>query len=258
MKTYAAALVAALSLAPLAAAPAAAPAAADGGSCYWRNVTLVAGPGAGVVTGTPGDDVVLVTGSGVTLNTLEGDDRVCVSGALDVTVDSGPGRDIVVLTDTGDAAPTGSVEGGDDGDELVLYSNSAVDADLQQDRVQFYGTTNQAPTAISVHGFRDLRLAAPGVSATGDRRDNRIVMSGCPGTAFASGRQGDDRIRLTSGPLTCPGTAKAVFSGGPGDDRLYGGSRNDLLRGGPGRDLADGGPGFDRCLTSEKVRDCER
>lgn len=258
MKTYAAALVAALALAPVATAPAApAAAAADAGSCYWRNVTLVAGPGAGVVTGTSGDDVVLVTGSGVTVNTLEGDDRVCVSGALDVTVDTGPGRDIVVLTDTGDAAPTGSYEGGDDGDELVLYSPTAVDANLQRDRVQWYGTGNQAPTQATVHGFRDLRLAAPGVSATGDRRDNRIVMSGCS-TAIATGRQGDDRIRLTTGPLDCRGGAKAVFTGGPGNDRLYGGSRNDLLRGGPGRDLADGGPGIDRCLTSEKVRDCER
>lgn len=256
MRTCAAALL--LAATGLLAVPAAAAPASAAGTCQGRAVTIVAGPGEARSVGTPGPDVVLVTGSGIEVDTGAGNDLVCATGSLLLDVDLGPGRDRLVLADPGDTAPTGSAQGGDDGDALLLSSTVSLSVDLQQDRVRWYGTSDRAEAVLTVDGFRDVRVDAPGSSVVGDRRDNRVVVAGC-GSSLARGERGDDVLRLAAGRLDCLVAApRTVLSGGPGDDRLTGGPGRDLLRGGTGTDVADGAAAVDTCVSVERRRSCER
>lgn len=101
-----------------------APAAHAAGSCQGMPATIESS--GGTVTGTPGDDVILVTGR-ADVHALEGNDVICVVGG---TVDAGPGDDRVEVTGpaNGTFLETAYLGPGDDRYTSTGYGYDQVDA----------------------------------------------------------------------------------------------------------------------------------
>jgi hypothetical protein len=147
----------ALTLALVATCWAAAPAQAVGESCRGQTATIIGEPH-GVVTGTPGDDVIVSNGADDVVGGT-GDDTICVTAVADgqaVDVDAGPGHDLVDTV--GGDSGGGYLEAmrivlGSGADELVggaavdtVYTGSAYGVDTDTDRVSTGGGSDDVYT----------------------------------------------------------------------------------------------------------------
>ncbi len=262
--------------------PADAPASASS-VCSVFTPTISASSGA--VAGTSGDDVVVVSGSVTQVDTLEGDDVVCLADTTAlVTVHTGSGNDEV----TAAASSRTSISTGA-GDDYVNAGRTGVDTGSGDDTIDFfvpYGEPSDLNlgkgddtiragafrTAIvdlaareitldgvssPLHHAEDVEVVARRVVVEGDGDDNSIRAGGC--RVDLSGGAGNDSLAMVdmsiSGPSHC-GTRRAQETGGPGSDQLRGYGGDDLLVGGPGRDYAYGAGGRDHCVAERRVK-CE-
>ena len=156
-------------------------AAAD--TCQGRAATVVGTPGQYVLTGTEGDDVIVTNGAGPTLG-LGGNDLICVTGGtsplLEVSVDAGPGDDVV------DAS---AVVGGVDvelGAGSDTYTGSPYDETV-------HGGTNGYDGGSAVDTERDTITTGPGgddrvVSGSDRTVPNRdvVIVGADDGTGFGN------------------------------------------------------------------------
>jgi Ca2+-binding RTX toxin-like protein len=258
-----AALVAA-ALAPL---PAALPAYAAA-SCQGMPATIEAT--SGVVTGTPGDDVVVASGTVTSVDTGAGRDLVCTgehTGTM--SVDTGAGSDLVTIgpgsvdlgTGPGDdelyfgrdtAGAPSSLDLGTGRDSMLVYAvGMSVSANLQEHVFHLGSSTSELRHAEVVSVLADtVALRGDGERNTFDAAGCRVRLWGGPGADVLR------EVRQDEGVLDgC--TTRARLFGGPGDDRLRGFSGDDLLNGGPGQDTAYGAGGSDRCIAEVRQK-CER
>jgi hypothetical protein len=228
----------------------------------------------GTVTGTEGDDVILLTGP-ATISALGGDDLICAVGAstvdagsgadsvlLDgtstdpVAADLGAGRDRLVLGQFGtEPALTGDVQAGSGRDTLALAAGKRVDADLDGGNIKVRQPS--VFTSLTIGGFEDVEATAPRVNVLGDERANIVLTYSCHAGVHAGA--GDDRVEVTRLQATrqppCPTGQHARYFGDAGDDGLFGWKYSDRLVGGPGHDIADGDRGRDDC-KAEIERNC--
>ena len=254
-----------LTLLPSGAVPAA-------GACLLGTATIEST--GGTVTGTEGDDIILVTGP-ATISALGGHDRICaVAGS---TVDAGAGNDSLELSgssdqpvevDLGDGddrlvvgsresrpAVTGDVHAGDGRDLLELSADKRIDVDLSGGNVKV--RQQHVLTFLVIDGFVDAVAVAPRVNVSGDRWANEVAAWACYATVHAGA--GRDRVHLYAAPGSfrsrrCPTDRHARFFGAAGDDVLTGLRWSDRLVGGPGHDVAQGHGGRDECVAEVEVR----
>jgi serralysin len=238
--------------------------AAHAASYCWGKVATIEVT-SGSVTGTPGRDVIVVSGTVTSVESGGGRDLICVgdhSGSM--SVGTGSGNDLLDVS----GGPV-SLDAGADDDELFLDQTSAgseislgtghdeltlhapdrrVRADLQRHVLQVDGRVG------SLHHAEDLFVDARRAVLRGDGDDNDFLVYAC--SIQLAGAGGDDVLRVgQQDNHAC--LYQARMSGGPGDDSLQGGKGDDTLTGGPGQDLASGAGGTDRCVA-EVVRTCER
>ncbi|QIG44914.1 calcium-binding protein [Nocardioides anomalus] len=198
-------------------------------TCRDQAATIEASEG--TVEGTPGPDVIVVTGTNTKVLAGEGDDTICVVGGAGVVgVDAGPGNDVVdttaagVPTDTvlgpgadtftggpqsdtvrssGDAA-TDTVATGAGRDTFTTYANGPVVVDLgpDDDILSFNATAGTAGSQLDLGDGSDLLLVEDAVDLAIDLAEGTLVQKGVVSKAVhaedvqASGRdvvvRGDD------------------------------------------------------------------
>ncbi len=188
------------------------------------------GTGSDVLSGGGGDDTILSgTGTGEIISGGGGNDTIITkSGAILVTGDDGNDRISVVVAGGGIAQ---HFYGGDGYDTLVIDASALVaPLDLSVDVVDANGEVvvvagggRVADTSVTYGGFERFLI-------TGGSGDD-VIRGSVNATPDASGNP--------------TGGNNDVFSGGAGDDRLYGFIGDDVLRGGSGNDLLVGGDGKD-------------
>ena len=178
-----------------------------------KNVTrLVLGAaGRDVVTGTPGDDVI-----------LGGGDWPDAAGGLGDAIDGGAGDDLIASSGTSELLDGGA------GTDTVDFSAAGVCS------ISLDGVVNDGPGAPSTPdellGFENAVGCGGGGTVTGNDKVNVLRAAG-PSTLDGLG--GDDVLQGGDGADT--------LNGGDGDDRLSGGDGADVLVGGADTDLADYG-----------------
>jgi Ca2+-binding RTX toxin-like protein len=260
--------------------------AADVETCQGKPATIVAGLGS--VSGTEGDDVIVVKTAETSLTevyALGGDDTICVTGPL--PVERGP-EDIVSFVVGGLGTDALEVVASGAEDDLEVYGVEQVDIRLLRgdDRLLVAGVTSPgvvmggagqnrltvlSPKRIAIDlsdelmvvegaentlsGFRKVRAYAKQVELTGSAVDETLQAWGC--RTEVRGGKGDDF--LTAGSYKDAESCRrgALVLGQKGDDRLRGTAWDDRLLGGTGRDRANGKRGTDRC-EAELRKACER
>ncbi len=189
--------------------------------CFGEKATIVAD--SGYVAGTPGADVIVVSGN-AEVHGMGGDDRICGSDL----VYGGPGNDRIHY-------------GGLSEYDLELHGGRGDDRIFLTSKV--FGDINGGPGAD--------RLAS---------RAGEQWINGGPGDDLITGGAGEDRLSGGRGDDVVRGNAghDKVY-GYAGDDRVYGGTGHDVLQGNGGRDAGFGGPGRDTCDDSiERAVNCGR
>ena len=253
-------------------APATGPSAAAETGLGRTATSVGTGP---TITGTDGRDVI-VTGPAHTVDALEGDDLVCVSGPDDaprvLTIDLGPGDDEVIVEPAGVVATGSRLDAGPGRDLLVaaqLEGRQAVN--LGRDRWLLDSRS------ATVTGLEDVTLVAPSVRILGDDGPNTLGSTAC--FAKLDGNGGDDylanrpRSYVAAHTFDCVASSRlhgdrgddrlvdshgaGALHGGPGRDSLLGRDGDDQLDGGGGRARAAGGQGRGRCDAAREGR-CER
>ncbi|GHE15094.1 hypothetical protein GCM10011376_01680 [Nocardioides flavus (ex Wang et al. 2016)] len=190
-------------------------------------------------SGSPLSDRV-TGGSGDTVNTAGGDDRIdgartAVGGfgddvITDVTdfASGGPGDDRIVQT-----APTGGVDGGEGHDTWEIdfdLDTLAPPYDSLAFAVTASALTLSVPgtpisQAVPISGLEHVEATVP-----------RVLPSTWDGATFP----GTQAVRAFSGPQVVVGGAFAdALSGGAGDDTLTGGAGSDALHAGAGNDVVN-------------------
>lgn len=205
--------------APLLAVGAPAAEAQQTPTCFGQDATIAVRDAEADVAGTEGPDVMVVTGSFVTVYGLGGDDRICTNG---------------------------HISGGRGDDRLLGFRRTNVVRELTlgggpgDDRIYRRGPRDGDPhlTPVMRGGPGNDRLE-------GGTNMDRIL-----------GGRGSDRI-FGGGmwDVLRGGRGKDVVHGDARGDRLFGGARADRLVGGAGRDSASGGPGDDEC-DAERETSC--
>ncbi len=263
-------------------------------TCFGEPATLVGTPGADVVEGTGGRDVI-VTGKGFDeVHGRGGNDRICTGRGGDQLYGEG-GRDRLAAGPDGkrvdDDVITSDLLVGGPGDDLlnggpglrddspgrgdtVVYRGSprAVHLDLDS------GVAAVGPSHDRLVSIEDAVGSAQADILTGDERENDLT--GGRGADMLRGMGRFDRLIGGAGADDAFGGPDAAYDiilggsgadrllGGPGDDEVYGDADADRLAGGrgddrlygdAGQDTADGGPDrrFDVC-RAEMVTGCER
>jgi Ca2+-binding RTX toxin-like protein len=161
------------------------------------------------VIGTVGDDNLLGTNCGETIDGRAGDDNIDARGGDDVIV-GGDGDDHIIAGSGNDVVYAGA------GNDVVFggYGNDIV----------FGGAGND-------HLY-------------GESGDDTILGEG--GNDFISGGSGSDILIAGDGNDTVHGDAdNDTLDGGAGNDHLFGGTGNDVVTAGGGNDLLQGGDGND-------------
>jgi Ca2+-binding RTX toxin-like protein len=161
----------------------------------------------GTVEGTPGPDVIVVTGTNTKVLAGEGDDLVCVVGGAGVlSVDAGPGNDVVDTTAAG--TPTDTVLGagadtfaggaqsdtvrsagdpatdtvatGAGRDTFTTYANGPVVVDLgpDDDILSFNATEGTAGSQLDLGDGSDLLLVEDAVDLAVDLDEGTLVQKG--------------------------------------------------------------------------------
>lgn len=261
--------------------------------CQGKPATIVVDVArdGGTVRGTPGDDVIVITGSGgdaglISVHALEGNDTICVQGALpndtgpeddESDVDGGPGIDAfeyigsdqddflevfnteildirmaggVDRLELSNVTGTGAVKGGGRRNNLTLTSQSKIVVNLKDKVLKVESTGDYRIT-----GFDRVSASATHVRLTGDAAANQLKARGCRATL--RGGQGNDLLGAEAKPAPGCGAPGARQFGQQGHDLLRGTRKDDVLLGGPGRDTAIGKKGNDRCVA-ERRSGCER
>jgi uncharacterized repeat protein (TIGR01451 family) len=167
--------------------------------------------GDGVITGTPGDDVICGGG---------GRDIITCSGGND-TILGGGGNDVIDCSAQQCGAGVPTIIGGPGNDTI---------------RIDCPGTA-LSPVVICGNEGNDRIIGGRGVD----------IIDGGAGNDFVNGRGGNDRLYGGTGnDRLYGGTGNDQLYGGSGNDRLYGQAGNDLLYGENGNDLVVGASGFDK------------
>jgi dipeptidyl aminopeptidase/acylaminoacyl peptidase len=185
--------------------------------------------GGGYEAGTEGPDAVVVTGEGVQLEMLGGDDLVWVARSADpqtlvseIRIEAGDGADRFVLE-----GGRNIVFGGP-GDDVVT-------------------TSSRIGQRVSLGDGNDYALTWSGDDVLYGGAGNDRLFAGT-GRDRVFGGLGDDRIEAW-------GAGAKTMDGGSGDDRISGGYGPDRLIGGPDRDEVDGKKGADRISIRDGAAD---
>lgn len=174
-----------------------------------------------VLSGTPGDDVIVARGGDDYVGGGDGNDTICSGDGVD-DVFGDPGNDWI---DSGGA-------------------NDSVEGNAGADYMKLGGTTlpyNGPPEFLPPNG--------------GSLARGNIFCSDC---LHAGGSAGPDEV--VGGPGRDLGGLEAgsdVFYGFAGRDSVGGGDGNDFLYGGTGTDSAHAGAGKDTCRGFESKISCE-
>ncbi len=201
----------------------AAPAWSAGEMCGTQPATIVvpANPG-GPVEGTPGDDVIFVTGT-ADVRGLGGNDVICGPSDAPATTggtwDGGVGNDTLTST-------SASLIGGD-GDDTLTTGAGTIAGGAGKDAITGNGATG----------------------ITGGDGDDTISSM----TATIDGGADNDTIR-GAGPTLDGGAGNDTIRGGNGDNTVLGSEGDDKLWGGSGADTLEGGPGTDVIRASARDR----
>jgi Ca2+-binding RTX toxin-like protein len=189
------------------------------------------------IIGTIGDDNLLGTHCGETIDGRAGDDNIdsrggndtVIGGAGDDHIIAGAGNDVVYAGDGNDVVWAGS---GND----IVFGGSGHD--------HLYGEDGDD-------------------TMMGEQGDDFI--SGGPGADIVLGGVGDDTLLGDAGNDTLEGgdgndnldggDGNDVMTAGTGNDRMLGGDGNDVLADGTGSDTVDGGAGTDHVLAAADAAD---
>jgi Ca2+-binding RTX toxin-like protein len=204
-------------------------------------------PHDGIVTGTPGNDLInanyvdtdgdKVTAGNDTVVALAGNDTI-YSGEGNDSIDGGAGKDILV-----GGAGADTLNGGE-GDDVADYATSTAGVVINLATGQGSVGDAQGDTYTGIEGAfggygNDTIIAGSGNAYLHGGLGGNDSIVGAAGNDFLAGRAGDDTV-----------------TGGDGNDKVYGdsdddsgrftsGTDADLLSGGNGNDLVDGGWGND-------------
>jgi Ca2+-binding RTX toxin-like protein len=204
----------------------------DGSSLTWQQVQQI------ILTGTPGDDVMIGFETGDTLAGGAGNDLLQGGGGAD--------RYIYNLGDGDDVVDDYVNYFGSSGDTIVLGADIApedIRATVSPDNpadmlLTFAGNSGSITITGQILGGREYGIDriefADGTVWTTQDLSNLLTSS--------AATDGDDVIDGTSGPDN--------MFGGLGNDTLRGGYGNDLLDGGAGDDLLQGDDGNDTYVYS--------
>jgi Ca2+-binding RTX toxin-like protein len=268
--------------------------AAQAETCRGEPATIVRHEAGGVVRGTGGDDVIVVTGDQgvewVGIDAANGDDLICFGGdvpegvAVDAKVDvtGGLGDDVLVYVGTagqdrvvvagvdhldvrtgegidrvdldGNIGGDGLVDGGPESSPRNTLRVSPLRDGARVSIDVGAGTAAVDGVAFSMSGFDRVEAWATDVVLTGGGDKDKLLVRAC--RARVRGLGGADSLgaRVPFRDCTHPDVR---LLGGAGDDRMVGSAGPDTLVGGAGRDRAIGRQGRDRC-DAEIEQECER
>ena len=230
-----------------------------------------------LIQGTPGDDVIILSNSGV----VSGPNNVTFSGIEEFEVNAGDGDDIVdgfALTTiavtmhggNGDDRLTGGAKGdslfGDAGDDDLIGNLGADYLDGGTGSDAMVGDQGVIGPHEVLDGSTETTLAIPSgklqavINRSGTVRRSVMLIDEQDGAADTLvGGDGDDYLHGGAGADSLDGGAGAdalfgnagddTLAGGGDDDHLYGGSGNDHLSGDAGADISYGGDGDDTLVA---------
>jgi Ca2+-binding RTX toxin-like protein len=218
--------------------------------CHGHDATIIGDlDGDGIITGTPGDDVIVGSFIDDTILGLGGNDVICGLQGRD-TIEGGGGNDEIYGSKGRDTLRGGDgddlLSGGQGRDTLVAGTgNDTLEGDRGKDRLR----SGLGANSIDGGGGRDqvdYRAAPEGVTVdlgTGSGgADNLVDVENVLGSPYADVIMGD--------------ASANHLKGAGGDDELDGAAGDDRLIGGGGTDDGDGGDGSDVCDV-ESALDCE-
>ena len=204
------------------------------------------------LSGGPGDDRLHLVGPTHAFGRGDEGDDVIIVSAGGSTLDGGPGRDVIRDGDGNatvfdeDAAEHDDLDLGGGTDTIsYIQRTDAVGVDLAEDRGGAGGIEDRLMGIEDAYGGGgdDLIRGDDEVNRLGGGGGDRDVVLGLGGDDVVSGGgrldggAGNDDVRAGSGD--------DVADGGPGDDHIDGGAGPDALFGGDGADQITGGPGDD-------------
>lgn len=173
-------------------------------TCFGLPATIVAAPGADLVLGTDGDDVVVATDV-AQVSTLGGKDAICVSGPSHIDAGSGDDR---VLSTAASGASTVVLGSGSD-----LFEGSSGDDEVWTERVEGgvqvpdedFGTAD----TVRTWGGADVVHSGVWVHPNHDEVDlgdgpDTVHFSGNSGPASLTGGTGRDRFETWFVPVPWP------------------------------------------------------
>ena len=199
---------------------------AGSATCLGEPATIEVRHADSDVFGTPGPDVMVVTGRFVRVFGLDGGDRICTNGHIV----GGPGDDRLLGFRRTNVVLDLTLSGGPGDDRIFRRGPRDGDPHLVP-------TTRGGPGDDVLKGGNNLdRLV-------GGRGIDRLLGDGLRDTL--RGGRGEDT-------LLGEGDPDQLF-GGPEDDRLRGGAGRDFAAGNAGFDKASGGPGADACDAEVQV-----
>jgi Ca2+-binding RTX toxin-like protein len=172
-----------------------------------------------MVLGTAGNDTLVETASGVTLN---GVDIRFLGGLESASIDGGGGADELVVEAT---LPIPL--------QIHNVSDMVVQGTAADDQILFSPGSGTGQVVATLNGAVVAAFAPIGrlVASGGPGNDDIQVSGSISLSAWLYGEDGNDRLK-----------------GGAGNDVLIGGAGDDLLVGQSGRDLLIGGTGADRIV----------
>ena len=190
------------------------PAVADD-TCQGRSATVVGTPGE-PLEGTTGNDVIVSNGA-TTVSALEGNDTICVTGpTTGVTVDAGPGNDLLVPGSLGSTGPV-NARGGDGTDTVVI---SLPGGTARTWALDAKGTLKTGSSTYLLLGGLETYDVLPDGAAkntltfTGSARAETLIAEDYLKSASMGG--GNDALRLTP----AQGNDRIKVDGGGGQDLL--------------------------------------
>jgi Ca2+-binding RTX toxin-like protein len=230
-----------------------------------RDELFDTGPGDDVVTSAGGDDSITPRAGDDRIDAGDGDDFLVLGSGAD-DVDTGAGADFVdlqrgalgsrVLAGTGRdqvlvSAPA-DIDTGSGRDDLLLVLRPG-------DRFAVGGGTGRDHIDVVPRGFADGPMTwdnARGRVTAGRKLVGRtsgferFTLSDGVRWTFLGADHGE-RVRAYYG------APPVLLRGGGGADVLWGTENDDVLDGGTGRDVLHGSPGRDVCRAGEVLRGCE-
>ncbi|MEM7340539.1 MAG: calcium-binding protein [Actinomycetota bacterium] len=224
-------------------------------ACNGLAITVDIGAGD---TPTAGDDVILGTDSGETINGLGGNDTICALGGADTVfagdgddwVDAGSGNDTVL-----GQADNDSLNGGGGADMLSGNAgNDVINGDGDGDTA--FGGSGDDTIAGGVgndtlggsSGTDTIRGEAGEDTISGGSDDDGLISGGSDNDAVNGGGDDDNNVHGDEGNDSVSGNGgKDVVYGDDGNDTVRGGQNDETVFGGPGDDFVSGNTGVDTC-----------